>query len=533
MKRKQIAVLLLAVGILVTTGCSSATKEQEATVSTAETQGQEEQAETEASGEDASQNSENEPEKSSTDSQQTAEGETTPYTWNEITISIPKAWEGRYHIVEDETGFSIIQSASEEKEEGMGFVCGFGKEQGNLSSLNMAGTTVLAYTADTTYYMEVPTDVCYYYEDEEIAAEYQKMYESLEAIVASLQINQEDVQYNPEEYVFPLSSTCKLNDEILINYTLNDLRIARNEIYARHGRKFDDVLLQNYFDSCTWYEDSIEAGQFDDSVLSEIEKENLQILSKAEEEHYKEYPYPKLYDCKAEVREDLDADGTVDTITYSFTETEGGYQGMLTINGESFSLEDYGVYLFTPNEEKFAVTDIDSYYDGLEIAIMDYGPSCDLITYFFAYDGELAYLGSVGGFPFMELEGHDGFSMAGMVEGVVRTDLIHTCYGYSSWRYDYGNKQLEAEEQLLYRLVPDGAHELYEELPVYASMDVTSAKTTIPEQKEVFFLETDAKEWLLVKGKDGSKGYVHIVDGKVADLSKEPTEVFSNVVLAD
>jgi YARHG domain len=59
-----------------------------------------------------------------------------------------------------------------------------------------------------------------------------------------------------------------------------DLRVLRNEIYARHGRVFKDKDLQKYFDSQDWYKPNTE---FTDDQLSEIEVKNLATIRGAEE----------------------------------------------------------------------------------------------------------------------------------------------------------------------------------------------------------------------------------------------------------
>lgn len=51
------------------------------------------------------------------------------------------------------------------------------------------------------------------------------------------------------EYVLPDSAKRKLKKSDLKGLSKEELRIARNEIYARHGRMFDDKKLQKYFDS--------------------------------------------------------------------------------------------------------------------------------------------------------------------------------------------------------------------------------------------------------------------------------------------
>jgi len=59
-----------------------------------------------------------------------------------------------------------------------------------------------------------------------------------------------------------------------------DLRVLRNEIYARHGRIFKDVDLQKYFESQAWYKPN---PDFKDDQLNEIEAANLAKIKSAEE----------------------------------------------------------------------------------------------------------------------------------------------------------------------------------------------------------------------------------------------------------
>lgn len=55
-------------------------------------------------------------------------------------------------------------------------------------------------------------------------------------------------------------------------------QIAINEIYARHGRLFNDSKIQQYFDSQFWYSGIIPPEEFDDSALNDIEQTNIKIL---------------------------------------------------------------------------------------------------------------------------------------------------------------------------------------------------------------------------------------------------------------
>lgn len=81
------------------------------------------------------------------------------------------------------------------------------------------------------------------------------------------------------DYIFPDSSQRYLTENDLAGLTPEELRIARNEIYARHGRKFTSPELQQYFDGKPWYIPSIEAGDFKDEMLNEVERYNTRLIS--------------------------------------------------------------------------------------------------------------------------------------------------------------------------------------------------------------------------------------------------------------
>ena len=86
------------------------------------------------------------------------------------------------------------------------------------------------------------------------------------------------------EYILPDSDKRLIGREDLMNLSPEQCKIARNEIYARHGRKFKDAALQSYFDSCPWYSGRIEPDSFSDSYLSEVEKKNRDAIVAFEQE---------------------------------------------------------------------------------------------------------------------------------------------------------------------------------------------------------------------------------------------------------
>lgn len=85
----------------------------------------------------------------------------------------------------------------------------------------------------------------------------------------------EEAVYPDCEYVFPFSSEYEVMEVDCDGLTAEECRIAKNEIYARYGRMFDDPLLQNYFDSCSWYTPGIAPEDFTEDMLSGTEKASI------------------------------------------------------------------------------------------------------------------------------------------------------------------------------------------------------------------------------------------------------------------
>lgn len=86
------------------------------------------------------------------------------------------------------------------------------------------------------------------------------------------------------EYVLPGSDQRNLTAEEISGLSADQLRLAINEIYARHGRKFTSEDLQQYFNSKSWYSGTVEPDQFSESVLNQFEKDNLALLTARRDE---------------------------------------------------------------------------------------------------------------------------------------------------------------------------------------------------------------------------------------------------------
>lgn len=81
------------------------------------------------------------------------------------------------------------------------------------------------------------------------------------------------------EYILPNSNSAYLTEADLAGLTKEQLRLARNEIYARRGRKFKDQELNEYFLSKSWYTPLYEPDQFSESVFNDYELANRKLIA--------------------------------------------------------------------------------------------------------------------------------------------------------------------------------------------------------------------------------------------------------------
>lgn len=93
----------------------------------------------------------------------------------------------------------------------------------------------------------------------------------------------EDLENNSSEiatgtYILPESSTRLLTDRDLEGLDSTQLMLARNEIFARHGRIFNDSTIRAYFESQPWYQGTVLPEDFLESCLSEVEKANIETI---------------------------------------------------------------------------------------------------------------------------------------------------------------------------------------------------------------------------------------------------------------
>lgn len=94
-----------------------------------------------------------------------------------------------------------------------------------------------------------------------------------------------DEDTSENDYIIPGSDTRRITEDDLEGLTEFECRLARNEIFARHGRKFDTPEIQEYFNSKKWYtdiENKIPSSEFSESMISKLEMDNANMITEYE-----------------------------------------------------------------------------------------------------------------------------------------------------------------------------------------------------------------------------------------------------------
>lgn len=103
-----------------------------------------------------------------------------------------------------------------------------------------------------------------------------------ETVKASRADTNEDSQAVENEYSDSIllwkSYNTPLTTSDVENLSVADLRIARNEIFALHGRIFDSSDLKSYFEGKAWYTPTTPASSFNEAVLTEVQKKNVDFI---------------------------------------------------------------------------------------------------------------------------------------------------------------------------------------------------------------------------------------------------------------
>lgn len=101
----------------------------------------------------------------------------------------------------------------------------------------------------------------------------------------------EDNNGENNEYIFPNSDTEYLTNSDVKILSTDKINLAKNELYARHGRKFEREDLQEYFEGCSWYNPVYTAKEWDEYgdsyFFNKYEIKNRNLLKKWENKRKK------------------------------------------------------------------------------------------------------------------------------------------------------------------------------------------------------------------------------------------------------
>ena len=96
---------------------------------------------------------------------------------------------------------------------------------------------------------------------------------------------EEESQDVSDEYIFPNSDKELLTRSDLEGLSKEQLRLARNEIFARYGTIFGVQDLADYFGSKSWYSAKMTFDEFEANIeMNSVEEKNLALIIQVEEE---------------------------------------------------------------------------------------------------------------------------------------------------------------------------------------------------------------------------------------------------------
>ena len=83
-------------------------------------------------------------------------------------------------------------------------------------------------------------------------------------------------------YLVPDAASREYSQEEIGCLSLTLTCYAKNEIYARHGRRFVSEELQYYFNQQPWYNGTIDGASFSENVFNSYERANIDLLARRE-----------------------------------------------------------------------------------------------------------------------------------------------------------------------------------------------------------------------------------------------------------
>ena len=98
-------------------------------------------------------------------------------------------------------------------------------------------------------------------------------------VAVQLKLDKHDFKYDPHAGKYPQSSLGLLKTADVSNMLAAELRVMRNEMYARHGYSFKLKDMQQYFDQQAWY---MPVSTDVTGQLTKVEQKNETLIKRYE-----------------------------------------------------------------------------------------------------------------------------------------------------------------------------------------------------------------------------------------------------------
>ena len=121
-----------------------------------------------------------------------------------------------------------------------------------------------------------------------------------DVVLSARSTRERDGQSMNSKYLLPDSDTYYISEADISWMDDNELMLARNEFYARRGRKFATKSIQDYFNRQAWYVGTINPDDFTSELFNRYEQANVDFIV-AYEAKRKEIREKKMekYDAEA------------------------------------------------------------------------------------------------------------------------------------------------------------------------------------------------------------------------------------------
>lgn len=313
------------------------------------------------------------------------------------------------------------------------------------------------------------------------------------------------------KYILPDSNKIMMTESHLNDLYTEQIDLARNEIYARHGYVFTKSEYKEYFMSKSWYNPD---PSFSMEKLSDIEKKNAEFLK-----NYKERSFEKLILLESSnLSLDLNGDSIKENISFSCK--QGSDTFTLVVNNTKFEGTGYNL------DGEIYICDIDKSDRYKELAVTESGPSSDYATEFFLYDGKnLVSMGKIEG---------DAYFIKILENGTVVTQtrgrILQTWFYSDVYKLSNNHKLINVPKDL-YKM--NTFVRLKKPLNVKKSRE-SDETFKIPQGEIAVILRTDNKEWCEIMDSNGRIGWFALENyGHLKGTEMDTSEVFDGLCYAD